>query len=285
LTSHAPSGLDVTTCEIKKDPHVEPPQTNDQPPPQIHVFRGALVVLDSDVAQQFGVTTRALNQQVKRNIDRFGDDFAFQLGAAEFADLKSQSVTSSHGGRRKPPWVFTEHGVVMAATVLRSDTASEAARFIVKTFVATRRAQLPAGRNLPAHVDPRSLLPITGDVRHGLLAKLDAALGRVLDAIVDPASGATVRTEAHDIAAEGLRTIKDHLKRQGLQNEKTLAEVHKLLKEAEALDADIAAKRAETDHRRLAYVAKQLRIVIEVQRYLDTGSAEGLLAVLKDLGS
>lgn len=253
-------------------------------PPQVFTSRGMPVVLDSDVADRFGVTTARLNQQVKRNLDRFGDDFAFQLNNDEFADLTSQYATSSHGGRRKPPWVFTEHGVVMAATVLRSDAAATAARFIVKTFVAARRTQIGNGRNLPANIDRRDVLPIAGDTRHGLLAKLDAALGNVLDAIVDPASGSTVRDQAHDIAVEGLNAIKNHLKRQGLQNEKTLAEVHKLLKEAEALDAEIAARRAETDHRRLAYVAKQLRIVIEVQRYLDTGNVEGLLTVLHDLG-
>lgn len=277
-------GLDVANCDIKMDLHVETPQTDDPARLTILTVRGDLVALDSDVAKQFGVTTRRLNEQVKRNLDRFGDDFAFRLDPDEFTELKSQIATSSHGGRRTPPWVFTEHGVVMAATVLRSPQATSAARFIVKTFVAARRAQLTDRRNLPAGVDRRDLLPITGDTRHGLLAKLDTALGKVLDAIVDPASGATVRNEARDIAAEGLSAIKDHLKRQGLQNEKTLAEVHKLLKEAEALDAEIAAKRAETDHRRLAYVAKQLRIVIEVQRYLDSGSTEGLLAVLRDLG-
>ena len=79
------------------------------------------VLLDSDLAAIYGVTTARLNQQVRRNIDRFPEDFAFVLSKAEFADLKLQFATSSSGwgGRRKPPFVFTEHGAVMAASVLQ----------------------------------------------------------------------------------------------------------------------------------------------------------------------
>ena len=85
-------------------------------PPPIYTVRGQSVVMDEDVAALFSVETRRLNEQVKRNSARFGDDFAFQLTPEEFAALISQSATSSaHGGRRKPPVMFTEHGVVIAA--------------------------------------------------------------------------------------------------------------------------------------------------------------------------
>jgi len=81
-------------------------------------LRGERVMLDSDLADLYGVETRVLVQAVKRNGDRFPADFAFQLSAQEFTNLKSQSVTSSlsgvgHGGRRNRPWVFTEQGVAM----------------------------------------------------------------------------------------------------------------------------------------------------------------------------
>jgi hypothetical protein len=97
--------------------------------PPIFQVRGQPVVLDSDVARLFGVETRRLNEQVKRNADKFEDDFAFRLSGEEVADLKSQNAISSEGwgGARHRPRVFTEHGVVMAATVLNSSAATAAA--------------------------------------------------------------------------------------------------------------------------------------------------------------
>ena len=86
----------------------------------IHIARGQRVMLDSDLARLYGVTTMAPNQAVKRNADRFPEDFAFQLTPQEFSDLISQIVISKagRGGRRTPPWVFTEHGVAMLSSVL-----------------------------------------------------------------------------------------------------------------------------------------------------------------------
>jgi hypothetical protein len=230
-----------------------------------------------------------LNEQVKRNLDRFGGAFAFELTPEEWEDLKSQIATSSahgHGGRRKPPRAFTEHGVVMAATVLRSERAIAASRFIISIFVEARRAHLMGadGRNIHAVVDVKAALPLAADARQGILAKLNGALGRVLDAIADPVTQTTVRDEARAVVAEGLNAIKDIFRKQGVQNEKTLAEAHNLFKEAEAIDAEIRSRHIDDQHRQLAYLAKQLRMVIEIQRYLDTGTVEGLLAVLKDLG-
>ncbi len=264
----------------------QPLEFKGMPAPPVLTIRGVPVVLDEDVAALFGTKTGPLNQQVKRNEAKFGDDFAFQLTEEEFADLKSQDVMASgHGGRRTPPWAFTEHGVVMAATVLRSDEAAAATRFIVKVFVAARKSQLAVkkGQNSPALVDPRAVLPLGADARHGLMAKLNDALGRVLDAIADPKANTTVRNEVRAIAAEGLNAIKEHLKKAGAQNEKTLAEVRKLLAEADALEAETMGKHTETQHRQLALLAKQLRIALEAQRYLETGSVEGLLSVLKDM--
>lgn len=100
-------------------------------------------MLDADLARLYGVPTRRLNEQVKRNIDRFPGDFAFQLANQELADLMSQNATSSeasrgHGGRRKPPLVFTEHGAIMAASVLNSPRAVEVSVFVVRAFVKLR---------------------------------------------------------------------------------------------------------------------------------------------------
>lgn len=254
--------------------------------PFIYTVRGLPAVIDSDVARLFEVKTGRLNEQVTRNPDKFSDHLAFKLTPEEYDDLKSQNATSSgHGGRRKPPTMFTEEGVVMAATVLKSPRAVSATRFIVRTFVEAQHAMLAVekGQNLPAKIDPRAVLPLGGEMRHGLMAKVDAALGRVLDAIADPEAETTVREEARAVAAEGLKAIKDHLKKQGFENQKTAAEVQKLLKEAELLGAEITAKGVETEHRRLALTAKQLRIVLEMQRYMETGSADSLLRVLKEM--
>jgi hypothetical protein len=104
----------------------------------IHLIRGQRVMLDSDLAQIYGVSTKQLNQQLKRNQKRFPADFAFQLTRQEFTNLRSQSVTSSYGGRRYMPWAFTEHGAIMLASVLNSEIAIEASVRVVRAFVRLR---------------------------------------------------------------------------------------------------------------------------------------------------
>jgi hypothetical protein len=107
----------------------------------VRVIRGQRVMLDSDLARLYGVTTMRLNEQVARNRDRFPDDFAYQLTQQEFTNLISQIAISSsgYGGRRKLPWVFTEHGVAMLSSVLRSPTAVRVNIEIMRAFVRLRR--------------------------------------------------------------------------------------------------------------------------------------------------
>jgi hypothetical protein len=105
----------------------------------IYLIRGEKVMLDEDLAELYGVETRVLVQAVKRNIERFPDDFMFQLSSAEFANLRSQIVTPSWGGRRSPPYAFTEQGVAMLSGVLRSDRAVLVNVEIMRTFVRLRR--------------------------------------------------------------------------------------------------------------------------------------------------
>ncbi|MBM4084760.1 MAG: ORF6N domain-containing protein [Planctomycetes bacterium] len=105
----------------------------------IFEVRGVKVMLDSGLAGVYGVPTKALNQAVKRNAERFPSDFAFQLTRQELANLRSQIVTSSsYGGRRYLPWVFTEHGAIMAATVLNSPRAVQMSVFVVRAFLKMR---------------------------------------------------------------------------------------------------------------------------------------------------
>jgi len=100
-------------------------------------------VLDSDLALLYGVETRVFNQAMRRNRHRFPADFAFQLHREEFANLMSQIVISrSHGGRRKLPWVFSEHGAIMAATILNSTRAVAMSVYVVRAFVKMRRELL-----------------------------------------------------------------------------------------------------------------------------------------------
>ena len=106
----------------------------------ILLVRGHKVMLDSDLAALYRVSTKRLNEQVKRNKDRFPSDFMFQLNARETEDLRSQIATSNtaRGGRRYRPFVFTEHGAVMLATVLNSPVAVQASIQVVRAFVKLR---------------------------------------------------------------------------------------------------------------------------------------------------
>lgn len=105
---------------------------------RILLLRDQKVLLDSDLAELYGVETRRLNEQVKRNRERFPQDFIFELDAEEFKHLKSQFATSSWGGRRKLPLAFTEHGAIMAATILSSPRAVEVSVYVVRAFVQLR---------------------------------------------------------------------------------------------------------------------------------------------------
>ena len=109
---------------------------------KIYEIRGQRVMLDFDLAELYEVETRTLNQAVKRNIKRFPSDFMFQLSNKEFDNLMSQIVISSWGGTRKLPYAFTEHGITMLASVLRSERAIEINIQIVRAFIALRQYAL-----------------------------------------------------------------------------------------------------------------------------------------------
>lgn len=108
---------------------------------RIFTVRGQRVMLDSDLASLYDVPTKALVQQVKRNIDRFPEDFMFQLDLSECATLRSQIVTSNagRGGRRYAPYAFTEHGVAMLSSVLSGDRAIAVNIEIMRTFIRLRK--------------------------------------------------------------------------------------------------------------------------------------------------
>jgi len=146
----------------------------------IMMIRGEKVILDSDLAELYGVETRRLNEQVRRNIHKFPEDFMFQLTRVEFNILKSQIATSSSGwgGRRKPPLVFTEHGALQAANVLNSEQANKMSIFIVRAFVRLREMALKNER-LSRKVDQLEKRVSDHD---GILIELVREIRRLIDA-------------------------------------------------------------------------------------------------------
>ena len=121
---------------------------------RIYFFRHQRVILASHLAELYGVSVKHLNQQIKRNREKFPSDFMFQLTTAEDKVLRSQIVTSKQGsgGRRYPPYAFTEHGAIMAATVLNSKRAVAMSVFVVRAFVRLRN-MLATNRRLAAKIN------------------------------------------------------------------------------------------------------------------------------------
>ncbi len=121
---------------------------------QILILRHQKVILDTALAELYGVPVKRLNEQVKRNCERFPSDFMFQLSSKEHKSLRSQFATSKvgRGGRRFLPYAFTEHGAIMAATVLNSERAVKMSVFVVRAFVRLRD-MLAANRQLAARME------------------------------------------------------------------------------------------------------------------------------------
>ena len=136
----------------------------------VRIIRGDKVILDVDLAELYGVEVKRLNEQVRRNLNRFPADFMFQLTKQEFKDLKSQFATSNQwGGRRTPPYAFSEQGVAMLSSVLHSTQAVQVNIEIMRTFVRLRRM-------LSSHADLAERLEV-------LEQKYDSQFRAVFDAI------------------------------------------------------------------------------------------------------
>jgi phage regulator Rha-like protein len=143
----------------------------------IYDVRGQKIMLDADIAQLYGVETRVLNQAIKRNADRFPKDFMFRLTQKEFTNLKSQIVTSSWGGRRKLPYAFTEHGVTMLASVLKSKKAVQMNIAVVRAFIALKQFAV----NYKELADQLKELKNTTDNQNAQLEQIYIALENLLD--------------------------------------------------------------------------------------------------------
>lgn len=147
-------------------------------------LRGLRVLLDSDLASLFGVTTKRLNEQVRRNADRFPADFLLELTNQELTVLRSQIATlkKSRGGHRKyPPIAFTEHGAIMAATVLNSPRAVQMTTYVVRAFVHFRRT-VTAHSTLAIELDAlkRKVTVLDADTRRQFDQVFEAILGLMM---------------------------------------------------------------------------------------------------------
>lgn len=248
--------------------------------PKIVTFRGQSVVVDYDLAPRLGVDTTRLNQQVKRNIERFPTDWAFQLTDDEFAAFKMQhpDQKSSHGGRRKPPWVYSEHGVVMAASVLRSPTAIQAMQFVVSVFIAARRTGLA----------PAGILPNSGRAparaTDGLSGKLKDVIGRLMETMADEQLRPSIKDEALSVMHEAVDSIKERLKKPGVENDEIAARATKYLAEAEMAKASAAKTRAETTRIDFDTLVRKLRLVMSAQLLLESGDVRSFVGILEDFG-
>lgn len=245
----------------------------------IHEIRNERVVLDTDLATLFGVETRALNQAVKRNAKRFPEPWAMQLTNSEVDLLTSQNVISKpegRGGRRSAPHVFTEHGVVMAASVLRSERADAVMKLVVDTFVQERRR----ARTDQALVNVGRLAPPASPMAD----RLQSMMTRLTEAIAGHEGGAAIRTEAQEWLDHAIAALKDKLSRPGLENQKLAAEATALLAEAEANKAISRKTHAEAAESELRTLANRLRLVIEAERSIAAGELDGFLSVLRELG-
>ncbi len=245
------------------------------------------VILDADLARLYGVETKRLNEQVKRNAAKFGDAYVFRLTKQEHDALKSQSATSKpgRGGTRYPPWAFTEHGVVMAATVLDSAQAVEASKLIVEVFVEVKQ-RIDAGVGM---IPGREGEPV-GTAALGKLAvggrgieRLQRALDHVLDSVVDVEQQKTVRDEARHLISESIQNLKDRLKKQGLENAEIEARVVKLLAETEKEKAAAAKTRAESEQIEFATIVKKLRLLLEAHRAMESAGMDRFLEVLSEM--
>jgi len=110
----------------------------------IYTVRGLSVVLDSDLATIYGVSTKVLNQAMKRNATRFPEEFAFELNREEWVNLRSQIVTLNKGRgqhRKYPPWMYSEHGALMASTIVKSDKAVAMSVYVIRSFIEIRKVK------------------------------------------------------------------------------------------------------------------------------------------------
>lgn len=250
--------------------------------PPLFAIRGRAVILDADIAAFFDRTVASVNQSRARNAARFPEEYAFQLTDLEWENLRSQIVISSsegavervadksaddqilrsqivtaslHGGRRTPPWAYTEHGFVMLAMGFRGEQADRIARIVTETFIAHRRGVLPA--------EPVLKGPDSARQRNGLRDRIIQMLDSI--AAMPLPSGSSASDELKTSTAKALDRVRAWLDKPKLENVKLEAEISKLLAETRRAYAEIDKMDAETAHLWADTVLKRLDAVRQLR--------------------
>lgn len=243
-------------------------------------IRGRLAVLDRDAARLFGVTASAMNQAVSRNKGKFSETYSFRLTPAETQTVRSHFVTSDPGkvARLRTPRVFTEEGIIMLATVLKSERAVAATRQVVRTFVAVQR-QLREGRNQDVS-DPLPDAPaIAATSRAAALPmpvsrKLERLIDHLADITMTPDQQDAVIAEAKRFWDEALESLHALVKKPELAAGKTTAEIQKLLAEAAKLNAETQSILADAQEKKRLALIRDLRFFIACQTALTQGDLD-----------
>ena len=251
--------------------------------PLIFRIRGVELILDSDLAAALGLETKRLNERIARNADLVDDRHCFQLSSEEFASLRSQVATSSQerGGRRYPPWVFTQRGVARVTTFVNTPEAIRAADLIIDTFLLVQQ-QAASGRR-QVTIDQPSRYHLGDEIAEQsqkLRTKLLGALDRLLDTVIDIRTHQTVAATAKDLTASALEHLRERLREKGLENLKLEAETRKILAEAEKIAADVRRTDAEVEGIHLDNLTKRIAMVrqlIDLQRELGPNQLVQLL--------
>jgi len=244
-------------------------------PLPIYFIRSKWVCLDSDLAKAFGVETKRLNEIVKRKSARFGEQYTFQSDSEEWTNLRSQFATTSeraHGGRRTAPWLFTEHGVVMVATLLDTDAAVNASKLIVEVFVEANKPDVSAA--IIANQNPTA---------KAMKDRVQSLLNQVLDTMIDVERNQTVRQEAQTLIAGFLASARENLRKAGLENLELEAKVTKLLAEAEHERERTAKTRAETKEIEIRVFREQVNLLQELLAMFEGGSPKAIPRMIRAL--
>ncbi|MCB1460557.1 MAG: ORF6N domain-containing protein [Nitratireductor sp.] len=233
----------------------------------IREIRGRRVIVDSDLAMLFGTQTRRLNQQVKRNSERFAD-FAFQLTPEEFEELRSQNATANarRGGRTSLPWAFDEYGTAMASTVMNTPQAIAALRLVIRVFVAVRSQIQSGSSGQELGRESESMREMAYSLREKLYQMAQA----IADFEINKRDRATVRQEFDRITTSVLDNVKAQLEAKAIANESVLADVQKKLAETEKLYAEARKTHSEADRMDIENAKEQVKFLREIVSLIDS---------------
>lgn len=251
--------------------------------PTIYRVRGIEVILDSDLATALGISTKRLNERVRRNADLVDERHCFHLTDAEFAALRSQIATSkpSRGGRQYAPRVFTARGVARVPAFINTAEAQRATDLIIDTFLIVQQ-QIAGGKHSIEIAQP-SRYHLPDDIAAQALAlrkRLLKALDGLLDTVIDIRSKQTIPEAAKDLTAGFLEHARERLREKGLENLKLEAETRLVLAEAEKVAAAVRRSDAEVEGLHLDNLTKRISIVrelIALQRELEPNQVVQLL--------